>query len=399
MGAGRRDTEVAVRSDDELGVLGRSFAAMATTLDATTAELRSAAEEEAAARNRLQAVISGMSEVLVAVDDDGAVIEVNAAAEELLDVDRSSAVGRPVAELVRWRLADGGEDALAADDLPEGVPMAADVAVGDGAVPVVVTSAALLDHYGFAAGRCWCSATCVPARGRGPEGVDPGQPQPRAADPAHADQGLRRRARRSEVDPERRRMMADRIVEGVDRVERVVHQLVTFATLDAGTVPVEPVAVALGDLAAGIEERWRARVPDGHSLAVTAGDRATEAHVDPDLLARAVDELVDNAFRYTPDGGPVTVDVAVDDGVLALRVTDEGIGIDPADLARLTDPFVQADGSATRRTGGLGLGLASAERIARAHGGTIDVTPNGRRGTVVSILVPATTATGDDARR
>ena len=341
-----------------------------------------------------------MSEALVAVDDDGAVIEVNAAAEELLGrrpVGRRRSPGGRAGPLAAGRR---GEDAFAADDLPEGVPMAADLAVGDGAVPVVVTSAALLDHYGFAAGSVLVFRDVRPER----EVEDLkasilANLSHELRTPLTPIKGFAGVLGDREVDPERRRMMADRIVEGVDRVERVVHQLVTFATLDAGTVPVEPVAVALGDLADGIEERWRARVPDGHSLAVTAGDRVTEAHVDPDLLGRAVDELVDNAFRYTPDGGPVTVDVAVDDGVLALRVTDEGIGIDPADLARLTDPFVQADGSATRRTGGLGLGLASAERIARAHGGAIDVTPNGRRGTVVSILVPATTATGDDARR
>src|SRR4051794_7751706 len=145
MQAGALDTRVRVRSDDELGVLGGAFSSMADSINAMTAELRAAALEEATIRARLEAVISGMGEALAAVDQDGTVLELNRAAEELLSVERSEVLGRPAAEVVTWCDREGRRQPLVLDDLVDREPVAADLAVGEGSIPVVVTAGVLQD--------------------------------------------------------------------------------------------------------------------------------------------------------------------------------------------------------------------------------------------------------------
>lgn len=393
MQAGALDTDVRVRSGDELGVLGEAFTSMAGSIRLMTDELRAVAADEAALRARLQAVVSGMSESLVAIDHRGRVIEVNVAAEDLLDVDRDDAVGRPVTELVRWRLVDGRAVAMDRADLPDGQPMAADVAVGDGSVPVVVTAGSLLDEDGGDAG-----AVLVFRDVRSERQVEDlkssilSNISHELRTPLTPIKGYAGMLRDRPVDEARTRMFAGQIVEGVDQLERVVRQLVTFATINAGHLELERTPVPVGDLADAVTGRWAGRIDAPHEFSVAVDEEigATTVDVDEALLAQAVDELIDNAVKYSPDGGPVTVRCTRVSGepMVRVAVTDTGIGIPGERLANLSDPFIQLDGSATRRFGGLGLGLACADRIVRAHGGRLDYATNGQQGSIVSILIP-----------
>ncbi|MEB2312895.1 MAG: hybrid sensor histidine kinase/response regulator [Sorangiineae bacterium] len=91
---------------------------------------------------------------------------------------------------------------------------------------------------------------------------------------------------------------------------------------------------------------------------------------DPARLGRALDQLLDNAAKFTPEGGTVGLRArALAGGQLELCVADSGPGVPPSQLGRLFEPFVQADGSPTRSVGGAGVGLAIARGIARGHGG------------------------------
>jgi len=112
---------------------------------------------------------------------------------------------------------------------------------------------------------------------------------------------------------------------------------------------------------------------------------------DAGALRRAVLNLVDNAVKYTPAGGKVEISLLVAEGEARIVVRDTGIGIDPADAARIFDPFVRLDAARTRDAGGSGLGLALVRAIVEAHGGTItvDSTPGaGSRFTVRLPLAP-----------
>jgi signal transduction histidine kinase len=114
----------------------------------------------------------------------------------------------------------------------------------------------------------------------------------------------------------------------------------------------------------------------GVAVRVDASERATVAG-DPDALRRALLNLVENAVKYTPPGGKVELALTRLDGAACLTVRDSGPGIDPADAARVFQPFVRLDAARTRQTGGAGLGLTIARSIVLTHGGTLtlDSTP------------------------
>ena len=115
---------------------------------------------------------------------------------------------------------------------------------------------------------------------------------------------------------------------------------------------------------------------------------------DPDLLRQLVLILVDNALKYTPAGGTVTVSTLSNARAVELEVQDTGIGMRQADIASAFDRFYQADRA--RRSGGFGLGLSIAKWIVEAHGANLDIKSAPDQGTTVKVTLPASmSVTGD----
>ena len=109
---------------------------------------------------------------------------------------------------------------------------------------------------------------------------------------------------------------------------------------------------------------------------------------DPAALRRAVLNLVENAVKYTPRGGRVEVSLAAVDGSAAIAVRDTGVGMDPAEAARVFEPFVRLDAARARDTGGAGLGLAIVRSIVLAHDGTLAVESAPGAGSTFTIRLP-----------
>ena len=110
---------------------------------------------------------------------------------------------------------------------------------------------------------------------------------------------------------------------------------------------------------------------------------------EPELLS-AVGNLVNNAVRYTPEGGRIGLAWHWRaDGGAELEVTDTGIGIAREHLGRLTERFYRVDGSRSRDTGGTGLGLSIVKHVAQRHGGEIDVQSEPGKGSSFKLLLPA----------
>jgi two-component system phosphate regulon sensor histidine kinase PhoR len=203
---------------------------------------------------------------------------------------------------------------------------------------------------------------------------------------------------RRPLDEEQAGRFAAEIGAGVDQLERVIGQLVNFATVAAGRLELRPEPVPVWDLVDGAVHRWRERAGLGHGIARRVSPRLPAVAVDRRHLDQAIDELIDNAVKYSPAGSRVVISAALctegktgPDGAgrsVRLSVADHGVGIDPRRLDRLVTEFAQGDGSATRRFGGLGLGLAFADRIVRAHGGTLTCTSTAGSGATFSIVLP-----------
>jgi signal transduction histidine kinase len=201
----------------------------------------------------------------------------------------------------------------------------------------------------------------------------------------------------AEGDLDRAHRYLGEIAQDLSEVERLVEDILTAARLDlamgrpGAEVPLRREPLPGAELVRRAAERFRAAHP-GRTLEVSADGTLPVLDADAALLRRALDNLLDNAAKYSDLGEPVTLSARAEGGALVLEVRDRGIGIDPADLPRLFTPFFRTDRSRARGTGGVGLGLALAKRIAEAHGGTIAVESGAGAGTAVRLRVPAAPA-------
>jgi two-component system OmpR family sensor kinase len=190
----------------------------------------------------------------------------------------------------------------------------------------------------------------------------------------------------AEGDREGARRYLTEISADLDELERLVEDILTAARLDSGMTP--PLRLALVDPEALIEQaaaRFRPTYPR-RTLEIKAS-ACPPIMADPALLRRVIDNLLDNAAKYS-DAGPIVVSVAKGAGGVVFEVVDQGIGVDPGDLPKLFNPFFRTDRSRARQTGGVGLGLALAKRIVEAHGGAITIESSPGKGTAVRFTVP-----------
>ncbi|MBI4262906.1 MAG: ATP-binding protein [Acidobacteria bacterium] len=129
------------------------------------------------------------------------------------------------------------------------------------------------------------------------------------------------------------------------------------------------------------------RLSDRHPVVVAMPDAPMTVRCDADRLQRVIENLLNNAIKYSPDGGAVEVSIAAEDGAAVLRVRDYGIGISPEALPRMFERSYRASEAAATAPG-LGLGLNIAAHVIHRHGGTIHAEPANGAGTVVSIRLP-----------
>ncbi|HMM36857.1 MAG TPA: ATP-binding protein, partial [Thermoanaerobaculia bacterium] len=127
--------------------------------------------------------------------------------------------------------------------------------------------------------------------------------------------------------------------------------------------------------------------PPGALVELPAGE--LQARVDPEKLRTVLRNLLENAAKYAlPDSAPVVLSAAREEGVVAIRVRDDGPGIPEADRATVFEPFTRVDRSRSKKTGGYGLGLAICRGIVEAHGGTISLEGREGRGTTFVVRLP-----------
>lgn len=177
------------------------------------------------------------------------------------------------------------------------------------------------------------------------------------------------------------------IRERTATLTRLIHNLTVLQSVPREALALAPVSVAeiVRDV---LEEFERPAVEAGvmfethlpAELPLTLGDR--------ERLTLAFGHLVDNAVKFSPDGATVTLRVWAGDGAVYVSVADEGIGIPPESLDRIFDRFYQVDGSARRRFGGMGIGLALVWEIVEAHEGTVVVESQVGKGSTFTVQLP-----------
>ncbi len=173
----------------------------------------------------------------------------------------------------------------------------------------------------------------------------------------------------------------------LDEIDQLIADILTTARLDGENTPIERQPTSLGELADRAAKRFATRHPR-RVLEADIGDPERAIECDPLLLRRAIDNLLDNAAKYSDASTPVSLAVKPNGSTVAFEIVDRGVGMTPEELDRAFTPFWRADTSRTRKTGGVGLGLALARRIARVHGGDVTLRSAPGRGTTASLQVP-----------
>jgi two-component system, OmpR family, sensor kinase len=184
------------------------------------------------------------------------------------------------------------------------------------------------------------------------------------------------------------RQVLESSMEEIIRMSSIIENLLTLAKADQGTYEVNLSEVNLGSL---VEELY----DDGEILAEGKHIRVTLAAKGPITivgdkvrLRQLFLNLIDNAIKYTPEGGAVTLSVERRNGAAVVQVADTGIGIPPEDINRIFDRFYRVDKARSREIGGTGLGLSIAKWIVELHRGTITVKSEVDKGSVFTVELP-----------
>ncbi len=192
--------------------------------------------------------------------------------------------------------------------------------------------------------------------------------------------------------PEARKQAAQIIYNESERMHRMALDLLDLARFEGGTADLKLFPVDVGALLRGIVEKFTPQAQKaGVNLNVNVPNDLPTLLGDGDRLAQVFSNLVDNALKFTPANGQVTLSAATVGAEMNLSVTDTGMGVAGEALPRLFDRFYQADSSrAGGEKHGAGLGLAIAQEIVQAHGGRISVRSQAGHGTTFVIHLPLT---------
>ena len=198
------------------------------------------------------------------------------------------------------------------------------------------------------------------------------------------------------------REMLDTVAYQSQQIARLVSDVVSLYDISHGSEDRRPVSLAeivrasVGDYQQQrLVHRSSSAVPPQFELQCTDGD--VDVLVHPGQISRVIDNLLDNAVKFSPNGGPIHVQVRRvqkwDGGVQiadwqVVSVTDTGVGIAEANLTRIWDRFYQVDNATTRRFGGIGLGLALVKEMVEAHGGQVWAQSLLGEGTTISFSLP-----------
>jgi len=183
-----------------------------------------------------------------------------------------------------------------------------------------------------------------------------------------------------------RRKITDPLVESmrqtIDRqsqnLTRIVDELLDVNRVARGQFVIEKQTLDLRDVIARAVETSRPIIDrHGHHLQLSIPDQPIDCYGDPMRLAQVLVNILNNAAKYTPDGGDIRLSTAVKDSRVELRVRDNGRGIERDAIDRIFDLFMQVDPQAGSALGGLGVGLALVRRIVELHGGNVHVVSDG----------------------
>jgi signal transduction histidine kinase len=188
-----------------------------------------------------------------------------------------------------------------------------------------------------------------------------------------------------------REALSDSLEES-DRVLTMLTTLMDISEAEVGLMKLEPVTFSLADLFAAVIELYQFVAEDKGIKVTMKVPKDLTCFADPNRLRQVLVNLLDNALKYTPNGGEVQFTAHVQGAELIIEVKDNGMGIAPEELPRIWERLYRSDKSRAQR--GLGLGLSLVKAVVEAHLGQVSVTSKVAQGSTFTVILP----TGDRSR-
>jgi two-component system phosphate regulon sensor histidine kinase PhoR len=372
---------VPVAGSDEITALG-------VALNRTAVALREKIERVADEQTKVRTILDGMIEGVVALDDRGRLLLLNPAARAMFGVEDGASEGRSFLEVIRQKgLLDLVGEVRASGrparrELELGPPVnrvvaarGAPLGLGPGAPGVLlvlndVTELRRLERVrsefvGNVSHELRTPLTCI-------KGYLETLLDGALDDPTHA------------------RRFLEVAGTHAERLDRLIDDLLELSNIESGRVTLAPMRLDLGDVVGGVAAMFERQTGQKRQVLERSVPQGLTVRADRDRLVQVLVNLVDNAVKFTPEGGHVRVEAGPGpDGRVEVWVRDTGIGIPSTDLPRITERFYRVDKTRSREIGGTGLGLSIVKHLVQAHGGELRIESALGHGTTVSFTLPA----------
>ena len=371
------------RSTDEIGTLGRSLNVMAGRLREKIQDL----EQEQA---KITAMLDAMIEGVVAVDGHEHILLMNEQARAMFGLGSSRGEGKPFLEVIRN--ADLHEIFRAVHAGGAGLALRQEIEMTSPAYRIVGVNAVGLSPVAGGPGVVMVLHDLTALRQLERVRTEfVANVSHELRTPLTAIQGyLETLLSGALEEPENARRFLEIVLRHSERLGRLLNDLADLSNIELGKVTLRKEPVRLDELVGSVVAIIGPRAARSR-VAVTADTPAELPAVaaDRDRLVQILINLVDNAVKYTPEGGAVTVTArGTGNGVVEIAVADTGIGIPAADLPRITERFYRVDKARSRELGGTGLGLAIVKHLVLAHGGELRIESLEQQGTTVRFTLP-----------
>ena len=360
------------RGRDEVGDLARALRTLDENLSRRVAEL----ERE---RSEMTALVASMVEGVIALDAAGAVTTLNPASRRLLrlapDTAAPSALElfrqRPAHEAVE-RALRGEETAGLEVDLEERTALLSGHPLPGGGAVLVLHDITGLKHL-EAVRRDFVAN--VSHELKTPLTVIRGYAETLAAE---------------DVPPEVRRDFLEKVLANARRMQQLVDDLLDLSRIESRAWSPRPERVPLGPL---VQDVWTTLKPRADAAKLTLSTRIGDAmlYADPQAARQVLLNVLDNAVRYTADGGHITVTASPGPAGVQIEITDTGVGIPGEHLPRIFERFYRVDPARSRALGGTGLGLAIVKHLVEAHRGRVEALSTLGTGTTIRMFFPEPT--------
>jgi signal transduction histidine kinase len=187
--------------------------------------------------------------------------------------------------------------------------------------------------------------------------------------------------------PDKAAASMERIERESVRMDKLVGELLTLSRLEAGAFDAPRQEFSIGELLDDIMQDASFEAATNGRQLVFGGNADAQLAGQPELLARAIENVVRNAIKHSPAGGKVEVETALEQSFIRIRVMDNGPGVEQEDLGKIFEPFYRGNSTA-KDVDGHGLGLAIARQVVQQHGGRIAAANRAGGGLCVELALP-----------